>query len=586
MHWMNPTGAYALFALALILCLYILKQKMEPMEVSSTYLWEKALASMEADRPFQRLKKNLLLFLQLLLALLLALSLMRPMTLGEETGEIAFVFDLSASMQADDGSGTRLEKAVEDARRRVEGLPDGTRVSVLLAGNQVTQPLARANDKAAVSRILEGLRAGNGGADLDGAMSLALALQRELESLEVVLYSDQQVSDVNVTQVSLGGGLENRTVLSVHAGSATAVARVANYGAAAEVSIECYADGVLCDVRSLLLAAGEIASVQFQLPGEAERVEARITEPDALVTDNGRTWVSREVGSTVVVLAGRDNVFLEKALGLRPDIRVTKTTMEEAALIASHSLTVLDGPLPEALPKHGALLLVDPDRYVGSLSEMPGSLTAAHGALSDELNEYLQVAEIQVARWRPVEGGTPVWLANGEPVLAIFEEDGRRVAVMGFDLHDSNLPLLKEFPVFVQRLLAYLVPEPLGAGFEDAQCGGMLSITPQSFAVSAFVRTPSGREVVVPLVGGLLSATDEIGVYTLVQTDGEGNSSETLFTLHIPVSESDVQLATVGMQQAGTVGHGLFYGREWTPWLLMLLLLVTLIEWWVYRRGY
>ncbi|MCL1963542.1 MAG: VWA domain-containing protein, partial [Firmicutes bacterium] len=152
MHWMNPTGAAALPALALILSLYVLKQKMEPAAVSSTYLWERALQSMEADTPFQKLKRSLLLFLQLLLALLLALSLMRPMTLGGETGEVMFVFDISASMQANDGNGTRLDAALTDARRRVDGLKDGARVSILTAGARVSQPLARASDRFAAKR--------------------------------------------------------------------------------------------------------------------------------------------------------------------------------------------------------------------------------------------------------------------------------------------------------------------------------------------------------------------------------------------------------------------------------------------------
>ena len=191
MHWMNPTGAWAFSALAAILFFYILKQKMEPTPVSSNYLWQKALVSLEADRPFQRLKKSLLLLLQLLVAALLALSLMRPMTLGQETGETVFVFDLSASMQAEFGGKSRLDLAVEDALRRLDGMPDGARVSVLTAGAQASQPLARAADPMAVRRTLSGLTAQNGGADLEGALTLAFALQKELPDVQLVIYSDQ-----------------------------------------------------------------------------------------------------------------------------------------------------------------------------------------------------------------------------------------------------------------------------------------------------------------------------------------------------------------------------------------------------------
>lgn len=587
MHWMNPAGAWALAALAVILCLYILKQKMEPLTISSTHLWQKALSSMEADRPFQKLRRNLLLFLQLLLALLLALSLMRPMTLGGEAGEVVFVFDLSASMQAEDGGGSRLDAAVSDAKRRVDGLPDGAKVSVITAGAQVSQPLARSSDPMAARRALESLTPENGGADLDGALSLAYALRRELEDVDLIVYTDQQLPEGNAAiQPSIGTGLANRAVLSVSATDTAAVARVANHGDDAEVTVECTADGLLVDIRAVSLPAGETVSVHFDLPAPAATVEARIVEEDALAADNRRAWVRRETGGTTVVFAGRDNVFVETALALRPDITVLKTTREEASVVQGGALTVLDGPLPEVLPEQGALLLIDPDARVGEAVETHASLTAASGALADQLNQYLTVEEIQVSRYKPVVSGAPIWMIAGAPVLTLTQEHGRQEAVLGFDLHDSNLPLLKEFPLFMQSLLSHLVPEPLGAGFEDGECGSQVPIQPYSLARSAQVITPSGRGVPIDVTGGTLGDTNEIGVYTLVQTDASGSESALPFTLHIPAGESDVRAVGVSTNETEQTGRGAAYGREWTPWLIGLLLAVALLEWWVYRRGY
>ena len=51
-------------------------------------------------------------------------------------------------------------------------------------------------------------------------------------------------------------------------------------------------------------------------------------------------------------------------------------------------------------------------------------------------------------------------MTAGENVLmAVCEESGRRIAALGFDVHHSNLPLKADFPVLVQNLLAYLLPE-------------------------------------------------------------------------------------------------------------------------------
>lgn len=53
MQWMNPAGAWALAALAAILLLYILKERLEPTEVSSTYLWRRAMIAAQAERRFR-----------------------------------------------------------------------------------------------------------------------------------------------------------------------------------------------------------------------------------------------------------------------------------------------------------------------------------------------------------------------------------------------------------------------------------------------------------------------------------------------------------------------------------------------------
>ena len=53
-----------------------------------------------------------------------------------------------------------------------------------------------------------------------------------------------------------------------------------------------------------------------------------------------------------MALAG-ENVFLEKALSLREDIVLLRTTAQEAAEIENIDLYVFDGELPETLPQSG-----------------------------------------------------------------------------------------------------------------------------------------------------------------------------------------------------------------------------------------
>ena len=53
----------------LIVLLYFLKLRREPLEVPSTYLWARTVEDLHVNSIWQKLRRNLLLFLQLLLLL-------------------------------------------------------------------------------------------------------------------------------------------------------------------------------------------------------------------------------------------------------------------------------------------------------------------------------------------------------------------------------------------------------------------------------------------------------------------------------------------------------------------------------------
>src|SRR3990172_7463367 len=61
-----------------IILLYFLKLKRRPLEVPSTYLWHRSIEDLHVNTIWQRLRSNLLLFLQLLLVFLAMLALLRP----------------------------------------------------------------------------------------------------------------------------------------------------------------------------------------------------------------------------------------------------------------------------------------------------------------------------------------------------------------------------------------------------------------------------------------------------------------------------------------------------------------------------
>ena len=96
-QFLSPT-TLALLALAIpILLLWMLKLRRKDVMVSSTMLWSRLLRDREANAPWQRLRRNLLLFLQLLIVAALVLALARPFLpiSAVATGSVVLLLDLS-----------------------------------------------------------------------------------------------------------------------------------------------------------------------------------------------------------------------------------------------------------------------------------------------------------------------------------------------------------------------------------------------------------------------------------------------------------------------------------------------------------
>ena len=71
----------------MVVVFYLLKRKRVVKLVSSTLLWQRFLADAQASSPFQKLRHNWLLVLQLLLLALAVMALSRPYFAGAHLGQ-------------------------------------------------------------------------------------------------------------------------------------------------------------------------------------------------------------------------------------------------------------------------------------------------------------------------------------------------------------------------------------------------------------------------------------------------------------------------------------------------------------------
>ncbi|MBK8916185.1 MAG: VWA domain-containing protein [Phycisphaerales bacterium] len=108
-----------------LLLLYFLKLRRREQPISSTLLWKRAVQDLQVNAPFQRLRKNLLLLLQLLVLMAAIFALARPIVRSDVASErsLVILIDRSASMNTlEEGRSTRLDLAKQQADRLIRTL--------------------------------------------------------------------------------------------------------------------------------------------------------------------------------------------------------------------------------------------------------------------------------------------------------------------------------------------------------------------------------------------------------------------------------------------------------------------------------
>ena len=78
MPFTTPLALLGLLVIPAVVAMYLLKLRRDERVVPSTLLWQKLLTDVEANAPWQKLRRSLLLLLQLLLVALLAILAARP----------------------------------------------------------------------------------------------------------------------------------------------------------------------------------------------------------------------------------------------------------------------------------------------------------------------------------------------------------------------------------------------------------------------------------------------------------------------------------------------------------------------------
>jgi hypothetical protein len=258
-------------------------------------------------------------------------------------------------------------------------------------------------------------------------------------------------------------------------------------------------------------------------------------------------------------------------------------------------LYIFDGWLPETLPD-GDLLIIDPPTGTTPLFKVGATSEDTENVLmkrDDPRLIYVDFASVNLLQFKTltdVEWADTLIYADGGPLLVAGEIDGRQVAIMPFDVRDSDLPLKITWPVLVANLLEWFAPRNVIAAADTLSVGETLAIRPAFEADTVRVTLPdtSQRSFAINGDAVVFAETKQTGLYTLeVLQEGEVIQTQPFAVNLFDANESDITphqtVNIAGSVIAESVREELGQ-REFWPEVLLLALLMLLIEWVVYHR--
>ena len=617
MSFLTPLALIgALLAIPIIL-LYMLRLRRREVLVSSTYLWQRLVQDNEANTPWQRLRRNLLLLLQLLILAALVMALARPFITvpAVSAGRIVLLLDASASMNAVDMDGTRFEAAKSEALNVVNTMGAGDSMTVIRV-TDVPEVIAPAtSDRLVLTNAITNAQPSRASADWSSALTLAIGGAGASSDFNVVIISDgglgeaallpEVPGDVSYIPVGQSSGNVAISALATRAlpgQSPQLFTQLTNYGTQdTEVVFSLTVDGALFTSQFYTVPAGDdLSLISEQLPAGFGVVEARLALPsgstatDYLEADNSAWAVSGTGGTRRAVLMSEGNLFIEQVLRSLPGVEAFRGDLTRGLPTQPFDLYILDGWLPNVLPE-GDLLIINPPRSTPLFTVGEESLNATQVRVQsdDPRMNFVDFDSVSLLAYRQITGAdwaqTLISAADG-PLLLAGEVDGRQVAVLTFDIHNTDLPLQIAWPILMANLLDWFAPQGIITTTSTLSVGDTLVIRPPLTAEALRVTQPGGavRELPIDRQSMIYAETEQTGVYQLeVLQAGEVQQSQ-LFTVKLfDPGESDITpqptitlgSVTITPDAGDEVGQ-----LELWPLVALLALLILLIEWYVYHQ--
>jgi len=595
MKLFSPLALWFLLLIPILILMYILKQKFQQREVSSLYLWHQVLMDTQATTPFQKFRKNILFFLQLLILLLIIFSLTNPFLFWKNKNyeNVVMVIDTTGSMSALGEKDSRLEEGKKKAEIAVNSLASGSKITIISSGKNSTVEVSGSTDKRLTLNKIKAIKATNSAGEIDEVNSLVKAICKEYKSYKVIFFTDKAVNlkDLNGEVVNLATKRNNMSLDYIaHSPmdkGLKVMMRVTNHGNENnKIELCLYGETKLISYKDLTIKAYETQTVYFEnISQNYKYIQGEISEKDALMEDNTIYSIVKQNNARKILLITDGNVFLEKAITTMKDIELYKATSSEK-ITEAYDLYIFDGKVPEQLPTKGSILFINSSKS-NELFKVKQEVTGGTASvISQTITKYMENSNFVISKLRELETpywGSPLLKVKEKQVSFVGEQKGQKVGALGFDLHNTDFPLTTEFPIFINNLISYLIDRDT-LTVNQYNCGESVNIIPLPQAEKINVTFPDKikEELSTKYPVKPFEDTAKPGIYEIKQKLGEKEDSK-IIAINFPVIESDISVPQISTRNApvSLLNNG---GIDLSYYLLIIALLIIIVEWIVYTR--
>jgi Ca-activated chloride channel family protein len=613
MHFLNPYMLLTLGIIPILILIHILKPKPRPMDVTNLFLWQAVLQESGRHLVFRRLKRNLPLLLQILIAVLAALALAKPTWTYQtaKKGNIILVIDTSASMQTRSGTVTRFDLARQRALELIDRRDPGQKILIVEAGSKAFVHTGFSDNSSRAKTLVEKLQPSDAPAKLEPAIYLALSFVDPAREDLLYLITDGAGEDFpllvknhpKIRPVIVGGQGHNIGITQFefrqqidHSDQYEFMLEIRNFDlSAVECSVRLSIDDVVLFDRAVALEAREKKLLIFPYAGLIGGIAAAALDREDDFSPDNRAYLSLNAAKEIwVLLVSQGNPFLEKLLAAYPNFKVNavKEIIPSSwpEQTARHDIVIVDR-MDFPATQRGNLLLID--AYSPSIPVIKTGQVRLPKILAWNRESPL-MANVDLSGLI-VEQSTilktdkrlqPLIESSRTALMVAFEEGGLRAVLLDFDLTRSDLPLKVAFPVMMSNIFNWLNPNKLEFSILKTQAGAPFDIYLKPQTDIFYTRAPHGKWEKQTATGNPFryTQTGRVGVYTVSEND-----KERYFTVNLTdESESDINAKSPAhlpdQPEPGLVSEEIAVQQPiWTVFILAACALL-MAEWYLWLK--